>query len=60
MVVVNVLDKRLHARFALNFLGVHAFGNSSGGTLDSTNESMGEFFVLITIEGKETSALEIQ
>lgn len=46
VVVVNVLDERLHARFTLNFLGVHGTGDTSGGSLNSTNESVGEFLVL--------------
>ena len=46
MVVVNVLDERLHAGFTLNFLGVHGAGNTSGRSLNSTNEGVGEFLVL--------------
>jgi|TARA_B110000285_G_C14714097_1_gene419128 hypothetical protein len=46
VVVVNVLDKRLHAGFTLNFLGVHGAGNTLGASLNSTNEGVGEFLVL--------------
>lgn len=46
MVVVNVLDERLHAGLALLFLGVHGTGDTSGGSLDSNNEGVGEFLVL--------------
>jgi hypothetical protein len=46
MVVVNVLDERLHAGFTLNFLGVHGAGNTLGRSLNSANEGVGEFLVL--------------
>ena len=46
VVVVNVLDERLHARFTLNFLGVHGAGHTSGRSLDTANEGVGEFLVL--------------
>ena len=60
MVVVNVLDERLHAGLTLNLLLVHGASDTSGGSLDTTNKGVGELLVLKHSKGTEASALETQ
>ena len=54
VVIVHVLDERLHVGLPLDFLGGHSLGHLSGASLKSADESVGELHVLVLTSTKYT------
>jgi hypothetical protein len=46
MVVVDELDEGFESTLSIDFLLAHSFGDSSGSTLNSDDEGVGELLVL--------------